>query len=72
MTCNVQSVFYVCLNTEPTPCRTVEKITVAQLVKKFTTAYGIRRMFITIFTRAAHLFYTKPNEFNPYHPAVFL
>jgi hypothetical protein len=49
----------------------LEKLTVAQLVKKFTAFYGTKR-FITVFTRAATCPYPEPDESNQQHSSLFL
>jgi hypothetical protein len=60
--------------TLPTPwSRTLEKLRVTQLVKKFPAHYGSRR-FITIFTRARHwsLTWARWIQSTPSHSYIFL
>jgi hypothetical protein len=53
--------YLVCLKL--TSCSTV----LLQLVKNFSTFYGTQR-FITVFTRASHLFLSCTNESSQSHP----
>ena len=49
-------------------CRVLlQKLLVSQLLKKFLTFYG-NRMFITVFTKARHLFYPEGGQSSPCPP----
>lgn len=48
-----------------------EKLTVTQLIKKFTAFLGNRK-FITMFTKAANGSYPEPHEPSPHSQTIFL